>query len=421
MEPEQKRSLQDIMPPQRRRPQRPGAEREAEQPYMESPRRKRGGVMIAMTAVVLLLLFAGAVFGISSFFESAVITVVPHEQDVAPEGVAFEATKSAAEGVVFSVATTEKIGVRTVPASGTSNVEKKASGTIIVYNYFSTTPQRLIKNTRFETTNGLIFRTPNSITIPGMTTTDGKETPGSLEIVVEADEAGEKYNIDLTDFTVPGFSDTPQYDKIYARSKTPMSGGFVGTEATVSEDIEEKNRAEMRTALTDSLKGEAMTAIPDGYTTSDSLIFVTHESQPSRSVEGGAELREKGVAYAILIPIEGLARIVAESGIATYDGEAVSIMNPEALVLGLSNPPATPWTAEELSFSVSGSAHLVWTVDSEGLKRDLAGKDIAAHTTILASYPSVDSAKVTVSPIWRQTFPADPEKITVTLKLAETE
>ena len=418
MDPEQKRSLQDIMPPQRRRPQRPMNEREAES-YTDSPRRKKSGVVIVITAVVLLLLFAGAVFGISSFFESATITVTPHEQDVTSEKVVFEASRSGEGGAIFSVATTEKIGVRTVPASGTSNVEKKASGTIVVYNNFSTTPQRLIKNTRFETPNGLIFRTPDSITIPGKTTKDGKDVPGSLEVRVEADEAGEKYNIDLTDFTIPGFQDTPQFETIYARSKTAMSGGFVGTEAAVASDIEEKNRTEMRAALAESLKGEAKTAVPDGYITTDALVYVAYESQPSRSVDGGAELREKGVAYAILLPLDGLAEVVAKAGLASYEGEAVSILNADSLAIEVADPPTNPWTAETLTFEISGAAHLVWTVDTENLKKDLAGKDVVAHTTILGSYPSVDSAKVTVSPFWRQKFPTDPEKITVTLKLVE--
>lgn len=418
MEPEQKRSLQDIMPPQRRRPQRQVAERQDEA-YMESPRKKRGGAVIGISIVVFLLLIVGAVFGISSFFESATITVEPREQDVAPENVVFEATKAAGEGITFSVATTEKIGVRTVPASGTTKFEKKSGGTIIVYNAFSATPQRLVKSTRFRTPEGLVFRTPNSVTIPGKTTKDGKDVPGSLEIMVEADEAGEKYNIGLSDFVLPGFEGTPQFEKIYARSKTPMTGGIVGSQPSVAKDVEEKNRSEMRTALVDSLKQEAKGAIPDGYMTSDALIFVTHESQPSQAVEGGAELREKGTAYALLIPLDGLARTVAESGIATYDGEAVNVLDPNTLAVTLEDAPSTPWTAEKLSFSVTGTAHLVWAVDSAGLKRDLAGKDIAAHTTILASYPSVESAKVTVSPFWKQSFPGDAEKITVTLKLAE--
>ena len=77
-----------------------------------------------------------------------------------------------------------------MPTTGEEAVEVKASGKIMVYNNFSSEPQRLIIRTRFETKEGLIYRIPESIVVPGKTVKMGWETPGSKEIGVFADEPG---------------------------------------------------------------------------------------------------------------------------------------------------------------------------------------------------------------------------------------
>ena len=45
-----------------------------------------------------------------------------------------------------------------VVTQGTERVEERAHGRITVVNNYSATPVKLIKNTRFETPDGLIFR-----------------------------------------------------------------------------------------------------------------------------------------------------------------------------------------------------------------------------------------------------------------------
>ena len=98
----------------------------------------------------------------------------------------------------------------------------------------SSDPQRLITRTRFQSPEGLIYRIAESAVVPGKTTKNGVDTPGSIEVTVFADEAGDKYNIKKTDFTIPGFkSDASRFKNIYARSSTDMTGGFVGKMKTI--------------------------------------------------------------------------------------------------------------------------------------------------------------------------------------------
>lgn len=426
MDQDQKRSVQDILPPTRRRPvSSPRMEIHDDDTPARPPRpRQRGSAIMVISAVVVVLVIGGIVFSVSNLFESATIYVTPREQDVTVEALKVSAQKDAvAPAMSFTLATKEKIGVRTVPASGTSKVEEKAHGTIVVYNT-QTVAQRLIKNTRFETPDGLIFRTPNSITIPASSTKDGKSTPGSLEVEVFADEPGEKYNIALVDFTVPGFKGSPQFDQVYARSKTSMTDGFVGTKATVAKDVEEKNRGEMRTALETGLRAEALEQIPEGYFASKDLVFVSFEAQPSRSVEGGAELREKGTAYTILLPVGALAAAIADASVGDYDAEAVTLLDPSVLTISLSeaseDASAQPWAEDTLDFELSGKPHLVWVIDTAAIQADLAGKSREALNPVLqAGYPSVERARAEASPFWSNSFPSDLAKLKVVLQLSE--
>jgi hypothetical protein len=49
--------------------------------------------------------------------------------------------------------------------------------------------------------------------------------PGAIEAEVIADQAGSDFNIDPTDFKIPGFSGGPKFDKFYAKSSKSFSGG----------------------------------------------------------------------------------------------------------------------------------------------------------------------------------------------------
>ena len=165
----------------------------------------------------------------------------------------------------YEIMTIEKTDSKKIAATGREEIEEKASGKIVIFNDFNTSSQRLIKNTRFETPEGLIYRINKSIIVPGQKTEGGKTVPGSIEATVYADEAGEKYNIGLTDFTIPGFEGSPRFDSFYARSKTEMAGGFAGERLSANPDELKKAQDELRTELKKQLMAEAFSQIPDEF------------------------------------------------------------------------------------------------------------------------------------------------------------
>jgi hypothetical protein len=101
-----------------------------------------------------------------------------------------------------------------------------ASGTITVLNERGTS-WPLVAFTRFQTEDGLIYRTQEAVTVPRAT----ESGAGSVDILVVADEVdsfnrvmGDRGNIGPSSFVLPGLREESQKE-LYARSSGPMTGG----------------------------------------------------------------------------------------------------------------------------------------------------------------------------------------------------
>lgn len=141
------------------------------------------------------------------------------------------------------------------PADGRKQVERKASGKVLIYNSFSSDSQALIKGTRLESPDGKIFKLDDKVVVPGAKISDGKIIASSIEANVTAENTGEKYNIGpVSRFAIPGFKGTPKYDTFYASSKEAMAGGFVGEVAYPTEENIKSAREKIETALKESLE-----------------------------------------------------------------------------------------------------------------------------------------------------------------------
>src|SRR5579872_2158241 len=267
-----KRSIRDVsLPPRRRQPEPPVSNdtEKSEEDLQEDngniprvPRRpldydfdydverpKKGKRWGLWSLVIIFVLALG--FGISSIFTSAEVSVLAKSQSV-PVQNTFSAPINPPAGVfgyqIVSVSTSTQ---REVTAGAQTQVDKKATGTIVIYNS-SGTVQNLRATTRFATPDGLIFRIDNAVSVPKATTSGGQTVPGSVTTTVTADQSGDKYNIGLSDFTVPGLAGTSQATAVYGRSKTAMSGGFSG----MMSSVDQATLTQAKSDLDSALKGE---------------------------------------------------------------------------------------------------------------------------------------------------------------------
>jgi len=394
------RTLDDIVPPSRRK--------ETDQLNNKSsdhwPQRRFRFPFGTLTVVVLIIAVS---IGTLFYFSSAKIEITPNTISAAVQS-SFTASQSGGT-LPFQVITAQKTASQSVTGNGTKTVNSSSSGNITIYNT-QTRAQNLIKNTRFATASGLIFRIHSAVTVPGGSSTK----PGSVSVKIYADKEGSSYNIGPTSFTIPGFAGTPQASQVYAKSTTAMTGGSSGTVPVVDTATENKAKSALIAALGPDLSASIQEQIPPGYVLLPGAATTTYQelAPASSSTTGMVDVKEQGTITAVVFPNAALASSIASSiaGL-NYQGEPLTLSSTNDLLLKMSGMPDS--NASSFPFSISGTASLIYTVDSAHIAAAVAGETRSAAEVALTNYPEIKRAIITLRPFWRQTFPQDPASISV--------
>jgi hypothetical protein len=376
-------------------------------------------VCIVIVAFALSLLFAGAK------------VVVTAKQAAIPVHVALSASNDPnSAGLQYQVVTLVKDQTASVPATGSATTSTKASGTIIIYNNYSSASQTLVANTRFQSDQGLIYRIASQIKVPGMQTQAGKKVPGSIEAVVYADQPGANYNIGLTDFTIPGFKGDPRYDGFYARSSTAMTGGFSGLQMISASSTVAQARTALDSQLENTLLDQARTQIPADYIVYDNGYQASFNTMPTTQTATSVVVDERATINFFTFKKDDLDKAILTQVSPDIAGDlassSVAISGTDKLQFTLAAAPATSTapvakttassTAPALSplhFTLDGSLNALWQYSSADLQNALAGKSKSDIPAITNAFPGIAKIQVTIRPFWKSSFPDDPQKISV--------
>ncbi|HEY4489120.1 MAG TPA: hypothetical protein VJA87_01420 [Candidatus Paceibacterota bacterium] len=365
--------------------------------------RRRFPYGTALIVLLIVLLSVGAMY----WFSGAEVKVAPESNSAFVTGD-FTATAGGGD-LPFEIITVEKTAGTPVPAESTEMANDPASGRIVISNA-QASPQTLIKNTRFESPNGLIYRIQDSITIPAGSVAN----PGTLEVTVYADAGGDSYNIGPAAFTVPGLKGSASFDLVTAKSSGPMTGGFSGERASVGTATREAQDTKNRAALETSLREGMQEALPDGYILVPGASFVSYTPTPDTTGrDSTVTVTTKGTMTAVVFPQSALAKSIAYKVVGSYAGQPISIPSAEGLTL-TSSIEGAPVGLETFTFALNGNTTLVWDIDPTRIAGAVAGKSRDAAKSILQSFPEVSSATLVLRPFWASTFPDDPANIKVT-------
>lgn len=373
--------------------------------------------------LIALVILLGIGYFVSYVFVSARVVVVPKEITT-PVSVAGSAKLDAVSNdLAFTIVTLEREGTKEAPATGEEKVQKKASGKITIYNNSGTAAQQLVANTRFESSSGLIYRIQSQVSVPGTKTVNGVTTPGSITVTVYADQPGEKYNIGLSDFTIPGFKGDPRFTKITAKSDpgSPISGGYIGTVKKVTPADLASTKMAIEAQLKNDLQNQIQSQIPDTHVLfkNAATFSFTELPQGVTSSENKAMIREKGTIYGILFDKKALSKFLADKLVANENRDAL-VANLDSLAFTLDNANTfSPTDTKEIKFKLSGTANFVWNVDFVAVKESLIGEKRSNIKGILSNFESVNRAKVSIRPVWVLTMPRDPNKIAVEIERVE--
>ncbi|MDP3956465.1 MAG: hypothetical protein Q8P97_00530 [bacterium] len=306
-------------------------------------------------------------------------------------------------------------------ATGKKLIKSKATGTIKIYNAFSSDPQPLVATTRFLSPDGKIFRLDKSVTVPGAKITDGKITPSSVDAAVSADNIGSEYNIgSVSRWSIPGFKGSPKYDSFYGVSDTPMAGGANGEQgyptdkdiAAAKKDAEQKIRDDLGALFAIDIQTDL--TMLDG-----SSNFKIVKSQPILTPDASGK-------YFYFIQAK-------EDRLAIRKEDILNLMVSKAVADKAVKEPGADFTAKktDLKFdfkslvigkdgAVKGATmavifqgDFVRKVDINDLRGQVAGKNENDLKALILSDLRIESAKIALWPFWVKKVPGNQAKITI--------
>jgi hypothetical protein len=292
-----------------------------------------------------------------------------------------------------------------------SVVQEKAKGSIVIYNKASATPQQLIANTRFEASNGKIYRIPEATTIPGYTKDGSKIIPGSREVIVVADKPGPDYNIGLVDFTIPGFKGSPKYITVFARSKTEMTGGFSGERATVNPDDLEKAMLKLKTEAEEKSYSILQAKLdPGSVMVKQTVGFVTTDAKVETPADGGEG------SFALTLTGESRGAFVSEIDVLNALGKDIAVPRPYR-VTNLNDLSfefsGYSYDASQATLYIKGSAAVESVVDTQAIKKTTMTGGLSKSADILRNFPALTEVSVQFRPLWFRYVPLDEERIDI--------
>ena len=301
----------------------------------------------------------------------------------------------------------------TFPATGQKDVVQKASGTITIFNK-STTSQRLVATTRFETPDGIIFRIPATVTVPAATKVGSTTQEGSIQSAVYADRPGTDSNIGPSTFTIPGFDGTPKANDFYAKSDKPMTGGIIGP----SKIITEEDYSKAQEGLTATLKDKILKAIK-----SQSGELTILDSSPIKYDAPATNAKAGDAAENLQMTIDGTADVVAFRAadvMALVKNYVEKSGDSQLLEKGLTVTYANPQLSTDdssVTFDVQVTGKSASTLDTNKIMGDVSGMTEDAIKNYLSGMNGVESAHVQLSPFWVKSIPKDPQKIKIIVDL----
>lgn len=381
-------------------------------PYEYESRSRGGGRAIWYVAVFCILFL---VFALSFLFAGATVEITPRVGTIELSEL-LTATKDPLDSKALSFELASVSGEESTEVSSTEKryIEKKATGTVRIFNNNSTAAQKLLIDTRLVTSDGKIYKTSKAVTVPGQKVEGGKTVPGTIDVAIYADAAGEDYNIPESDFKIFGFKGTPKYETIYARSIGKIEGGFKGETYALSEEEDASQRKDLEDKLRTSLLAKARAELPDGFLIYDDAVLLETETPEVKEEDGKSLMTQKGVLHAFVFKEENLTRNLVRDLVADFDKNKVYLPEIEDISVSLmSSAEITPSRVDTISLSVKGDTKVVWVVDEEALKEQLAGIKKRKFESALAEFKNIDRAALSLKPFWKNSLPTKTEQIEV--------
>ncbi|HLM84508.1 MAG TPA: hypothetical protein VK254_04870, partial [Candidatus Bathyarchaeia archaeon] len=299
--------------------------------------------------------------------------------------------------------------------TGSKDGGAKAAGQVVIYNEFSSADQPLIATTRLETSDGKIFRITKDVVVPGSTNVGGETKPGAIGVDVVADQPGDSFNIDPSDFKISGFKSTPaKFDKFYAKSTKAMAGGSAGAaKAVTAQDIasaREKIAADAKKAAIQELKS----SLPPGRKIfEDSVQVAVSNISVSDTVgvqkdklSATAKIQASALSFEESDVKDLMKNSLVQSGASQNE---ISFDQPINYVISDSNIQQ-----KTLKFQAATDARIGADLDLDNFKKGILGKTEEDAQIYAKNFPAIQKMDISFWPFFVKRLPLSEGRIEIT-------
>lgn len=290
------------------------------------------------------------------------------------------------------------------PATGQKDLGGKAKGTITVYNLWESNSRRFSAGTKF-TSSSKTFLATSAFTLPGSAISEGNLVPGTVNITIEAENAGEDYNIKAGRFILAGIP-AAQQDKIYGNSSQEMSGGFTKIAQVVSQSDYDTAKNQLMSNFNSEINSELVTKAGSNKIVDAAKNFSEPEIITTAKVDQEAkefEMKIKGTAQLIVFDWQTLNDLLVKVLSQKIPSDKmVVIPSEESVVFAIDK---IGYDKKELNLSANVLAKVVNNISTSELKTEILGKTEARATEILKKHQGVSRVEIDFWPAFLKRVP----------------
>ena len=297
--------------------------------------------------------------------------------------------------------------------TGKKRMTEKAKGEITVYNEYSSSPQKIVINTRFLSKDGKLFRIAKSITIPGFSRVEGKDVPGGVTATVYADVPGEEYNIGASSFTLPGLQGHPKYSSIYARSTQAMSRG-------IDKDVLYFSESDYITAKDKLVKIAEEESEQDFLSKISDQVILLENTKEKGDVEVKTNTKVGDITndFEMTVSMKTSALFINKDNLDNLISAKISseLGKNMELVEGSRNYEIKEIIKDEngnITIPVYATQDLIAKIDVNKIKEEIAGKDESELNNYFNNMREIRSATIEFWPDWVKSAPSSYDKINI--------
>ncbi len=371
-------------------------------------------VFLFMFSILLAVLYHGAMY-----FERTTVVIQEKHEELVLDATEFIASKNTDTDISFEIMIVTDSDAKNIVLTETEDAKRNATGTVTLYNEFSTTPVTIAPRSHLADANGKTYLTDTKVTIPGYKTSGTQIIPGTVDVRITAFLPGDAYNSTSTDFTISAYKGTTKFKKIYAKAVQPIKGGAQGLAyilgATEKGNVSATAQSTFKSRLIKKVNAE----VPKGYILyPDAFTFTYTVDEAVRSSTPEATVGITGTLAAIIFKESDLEDALIKnklSSIGTIERKEIDI--PEIAKLKFSFLNENQIITKDMhtvAFNLTGKATAIWHPDIENFKARIVGVSKDMLPSLFKTDPGIAEARATLFPPWQKSLPTDISKIHVT-------